>query len=308
MEEALVSIIIPTYKRTWDYLYRAVMSVLAQTYRNVEVIVVDDSPASYEHRGEIRQKMNELCGREPRVRYLVNEENLGGSFARNRGIDAAAGAYTTFLDDDDEYLPQKVEHQVAFMEDCGCDLSFEDMTMYNLKDEVVDVRRYTDISGFDNETLLRYHLTRQMTGTPTFMFRTDKLREIGGFDNAKMGQEFFLMLKAIEAGFTIRYYPVCDVKVYKHQTGAISSGRNKIEGEKALYAFKRRYYDRLPLRDRMFTRFRHHAVMAVAYIRNRRYFAAIGSGIAAFFVSPIDFFREVFGFLGRVAKAKKTAA
>jgi len=308
MEEALVSIVIPTCKRPWEYLCRAVESVLAQTYKRVEVIIVDDSPDTYEHRREVQQNMADLCSRDDRVRYLVNEKNLGGSMARNRGIEAAAGVYTTFLDDDDEYLPEKVEHQVAFMQETGCDLSFGDMIMYNQKDEVVDVRRYEDIEAFDNETLLRYHLTRQMTGTPTFMFKTEKLRQIGGFDNAKMGQEFYLMLKAIEAGLTVRHLPRCDIKVYKHQSGSISSGKNKINGEKDLYAFKHRYFDKLTRRDRMFVRFRHYAVMVVAYLRNRNIFAAIGAAFAAFFSSPLDFFGQVFGFLGRVKKANKTKA
>ncbi len=305
MDKALVSVVIPTCKRTWDYLDRAVSSVLRQTYGRIEVIVVDDNPASYEHRPEIRKKMRQLCEQDDRVRYLVNEKNLGGSFARNRGIAEATGVYTTFLDDDDLYLPQKIERQVAFMEESDCDLSFEDMIMYNGKNEVVDVRRYDDIGSFDNEALLRYHLLHHMTGTPTFMFKTEKLREIGGFDDVRMGQEFHLMLKAIESGLTVRYYPVCDIKVYKHQSGGISTGQNKIIGEKKLYAFKHQYFDRLTLRERMFIRFRHYAVMVVAYIRNRQYLFAAGSGIAAFFVSPLDFFSQVFGFFSRVCKAKK---
>ena len=308
MDKALVSIVIPTYKRSWEYLYRAVMSVLNQTYKRIEVVVVDDSPDTYEERLDIERHMAELCEKDDRVRYLINQKNLGGSLARNRGIEAANGVYTTFLDDDDEYLPQKVEHQVAFMEETGCDLSFEDMIMYNQKGEVVDVRRYGDIKSFENDALLRYHITRQMTGTPTFMFKTDKLCAIGGFENARMGQEFYLMLKSIEAGLSIRYLPMCDMKVYKHPDGGISTGKNKINGEKELYAFKHRYFDRLSLRERMFVRFRHHAVMVVAYIRNRNYFAAIGAAIAAFFSSPLDFFGQVFGFFGRVKKANKQKA
>ena len=162
MSEALVSVVIPTCKRTWDCLDRAVTSVLRQTYDRIEVIVVDDNPASYERRSEIRQRMRELCERDDRVRYLINEKNLGGSYARNRGIAEATGVYTTFLDDDDLYLPQKIERQVAFMEESGCDLSFEDMIMYNGKDEVVDVRRYDDVGSFENESLLRYHLMRHL--------------------------------------------------------------------------------------------------------------------------------------------------
>lgn len=302
----LVSIVIPTYKRNWSYLHRAVTSVLNQTYTNIEVIIVDDSPETYEQRADIIKKMEELAASESRVRYFINEKNLGGSLARNRGINQATGEYVTFLDDDDEYLPEKIAHQVVFMEESGCDLSFEDMIMYNTKDEVVDVREYKDIKSFGNDYLLRYHLMRHMTGTPTFMFKTEKLKQIGAFEDAKMGQEFYLMLKAIQAGLSIRYYPICDVKIYKHPDGGITSGLNKIRGEKALYAFKKKFFPQLAWREKAFIRFRHYAVMVVAYLRNKMYLKAIGSGILAFFVSPLDFVDQVFGFLGRILKRKAT--
>jgi len=303
--ETVVSIIIPTYKRSWEYVSRSVSSVQKQTYKNIEIIVVDDSPESYEQRSEIRNKMMDLMHSDTRIKYLINEKNLGGSLARNRGIEAAIGEYITFLDDDDEYLLDKVAHQVAFMKENDCDLAFEDMTMYNTKGDVVDVRDYKDIKSFDNEYLLHYHLMRHMTGTPTFMFRTSKLREIGGFEDAKMGQEFYLMLKSIKAGLSIRYYPICDVRIYKHPDGGITSGKNKINGENALYNFKKTFFPQLNAREKMFIRFRHYAVMVIAYLRNKMYLQAIGAAITAFFVSPLDFFQQVFGFFKRI-NGKKT--
>jgi|GEM_PF-206065 glycosyltransferase involved in cell wall biosynthesis len=296
----LVTVIIPTYKRGWEYLNISVNSVLEQTYQNLEIIIIDDSPETYGNRHKIKEKMVELSFSDPRVRYLINEKNMGGSLARNRGIDAATGRYITFLDDDDEYLPEKVEHQVAFMEESDCDLSFENMVIYNNKGTVVDVREYKDIEKFDNDYLLRYHLMRHMTGTPTYMFKIEKLREIGGFRDAKMGQEFYLMLKAIQAGLKIRYLSVYDVKIYKHPDGGISSGNNKINGENTLYKFKQNFFPQLTTREKMFVRFRHYAVMVVAYLRNKRYLEAIGAGMTAFFVSPIDFFQQVFNFFKRI--------
>ena len=302
----LVTIIIPTYKRTWEYLYRSVSSVLNQTYDNIELIVIDDSPDSYEKRSDIKEKMAALVKNNPKVKYLVNERNLGGSLARNRGTEVSTGQYITFLDDDDEYLPEKISHQVAFMEKEKCDLSFENMTMFNTKGEIVDVREYSDIEKFDNEFLLHYHLMRHMTGTLTFMFITEKLRSIGGFEDAKMGQEFYLMLKCIQSGLSIRYYPICDVKIYKHPDGGITSGMNKIIGENNLYKFKKTFFPQLKTRERMFIRFRHYAVMVVAYLRNKMYMKAFFSGIAAFVVSPLDFLRQVFGYFSRISKQKNS--
>lgn len=302
MSNPCVSVIIPTYKRDWNYLGRAINSILRQTFSDFEVIVIDDSPSDYPLREDIMRNMKALQAEDVRIKYLINEKNMGGSLSRNRGIDCACGKYVTFLDDDDEYLPEKLAHQVEFMEKEGCDLSFENMVMYNNKGVVVDVREYKDLKSTDNDYLLKYHLMRHMTGTPTFMFKTEKLREIGGFTDAKMGQEFLLMLKAIQNGLSILYFPVNDIKVYKHADGGITQGKNKINGENALYHHKKQFFDKLTIRERMFVRFRHYAVMVVAYLRNKMYLAAAGAAICAFFVSPLDFFLQVTGFFVRVIK------
>lgn len=227
---------------------------------------------------------------------------MGGSLARNRGIELATGEYISFLDDDDEYMPEKIEKQIKFMLYGGNDLSFSNMIMYNSSGIVVDFREYTDIPAFDNESLLHYHLMHHMTGTPTFMFKTNKLREIGGFEDAKMGQEFYLMLKSIEKGLSIGYIPECDVKVYKHEEGGITQGKNKIDGENRLYEFKKKYYSQLNKQETRFINFRHWAVMVVAFKRNSMYVQMIEAGVKAFFSSPSDFTTQVFGFLNRVKK------
>lgn len=302
----LVSVVIPTYKRPWSYLERAVRSVLNQSYSNLEIIVIDDSPESFELRSSIKENMEKLSSQDSRISFLRNEKNMGGSLARNRGIASSKGEYITFLDDDDEYLPDKVRHQVQFMQENNCDLSFENMIMYNDKGAIVDVRNYSDLDSFENEELLKYHLMKHMTGTPTFMFKTTKLKEINGFEDAKMGQEFYLMLKAIEAGLIIRYYDICDVKIYKHSEGGITQGKNKINGENNLYNFKKGYFDRLSKRQKMFIRFRHYAVMVVAYLRNKMYLKAIIAAVASFVVSPIDFCQQVLGFIKRVIIQRKS--
>ncbi len=302
-EEPLVTVIIPTYKRTVEYLSRAVKSVMEQSYPNIEIIVIDDSPVTYEGRDSIRQYVESVSS--DKVRYYQNETNMGGSLARNRGISLAKGSYISFLDDDDEYMEKKIEKQVAFMLSGGYDLSFSNMIMYGTNGKVVDYREYKDIPAFDNDTLLRYHLMKHMTGTPTFMFVTEKLREISGFEDAKMGQEFYLMLKCIERGLKIGYLPECDVKVYKHADGGITQGRNKIDGENRLYDFKKKYFDRLSKREIRFIRFRHWAVMVVAYKRNKMYFHMLPAGIKAFFSSPLDFFEQIWGFVKKVINKRE---
>jgi len=103
--DGLVSVILPTYNRART-LRRAIDSILNQSYRNLEVLVVDDGS-----KDDTAAVMAEIS--DPRVRYLPLEQNRGASRARNAGLRAAKGAYIAFQDSDDEWLAGKLERQVA---------------------------------------------------------------------------------------------------------------------------------------------------------------------------------------------------
>jgi glycosyltransferase involved in cell wall biosynthesis len=86
-------------------LQRAIASVLRQTYEHLEVIVVDD--ASTDDTRKVVESFHDH-----RIRYVRHTTNRGGSAARNTGVDAATGQYIAFLDDDDEWLPEKTQKQL----------------------------------------------------------------------------------------------------------------------------------------------------------------------------------------------------
>lgn len=301
--EPVVSVIVPTYKRSVSFLARAINSLLVQTYNNVEIIVIDDSPADYEERRHIEEYVLSLDL--SRVKYIQNQTNVGGALARNIGIQHATGAYITFLDDDDEYFPPKIERQVRFMESHDFDLTFSNLLLCDDSGKIVDYRKFDDISKMRQEELLKYHLMKHMTGTPTFMFKAAKLREIGGFDKVKVGQEFHLMFKAILGNLRIGYLPECHVRAYRHNEGGISFGKQKIEGEKALFQFKKNWLHVLNKTERRYVIFRHHAVLAVAYKRNGQYINMVTECVKAFVSSPLNMLGEGIKFVKRVLTYNK---
>lgn len=122
MGQPLVSIIIPTYKRP-DTLDRAINSVLNQTYKNIEIIVVDDNNPDAEGRRLTEIKMAPFEDN-PRVKYIKHEKNKNGSAARNTGARVSKGEYIGFLDDDDQFLPRKIESQVAKLQSLSDDWGF----------------------------------------------------------------------------------------------------------------------------------------------------------------------------------------
>src|SRR6202522_3854408 len=101
-----VSAVIPTRGRP-ELLRRAVRSALAQTLRDIEVLVVIDGPDPV-----TQAVLQELVQQDGRLRVLTLPCSVGGSDARNRGVDAAAGEWVAFLDDDDEWLPGKLQAQL----------------------------------------------------------------------------------------------------------------------------------------------------------------------------------------------------
>ena len=146
---SLVSIIMPSYN-TAPYIAESIRSVMAQTYTDWELIIVDD--ASTDSTDEVVGKFTELAevnsnGCHPRefnchpreggdlsskIRYLKNDRNRGAAYSRNRALREAKGRWIAFLDSDDLWAPDKLEKQIAFMEKNGYAFSY---TRYEEMDE-----------------------------------------------------------------------------------------------------------------------------------------------------------------------------
>ena len=109
-KSGLVTIVMPAHNSQAS-LSESVQSVLAQTYTDWELIIVDDASSD----GTLALAGQFAAG-DPRIRVLPLEQNVGVAEARNRGIDAARGQYLAFLDSDDLWLPHKLETQIDFMQ------------------------------------------------------------------------------------------------------------------------------------------------------------------------------------------------
>jgi glycosyltransferase involved in cell wall biosynthesis len=289
-EKKIVSIIIPTYKRS-DFLFRAVDSALNQTYKNIEIIIVDDNGKNSIHSTENLKKLEKYKD-DIRIIYHINEENLGCALARNEGIKLSKGEYVTFLDDDDIYLPEKVEKQISLMIEKNLDMSFTELRLHNENDILIDYRSFEDIKKFEKNYLKKYHLMKHITGTDTFMYKRDFILTIGGFDSKNFGDEFYLMYKTINKDAKIGYLKESYVIAYVHKHEGISKGSTKILGEKDLYNFKKTQYHSLTLNERQFVKFRHFVVLSISYIRNKSIFLALYYGLLAFLFSPFDALKE----------------
>ena len=143
---ALVSIIMPSYN-TAPFIAESIRSVLAQTYTDWELVIVDD--ASTDNTDEVVQRViqgeqKSVChpersvsvvegsNSEERIRYLKNDRNRGAAYSRNRALREAKGKWIAFLDSDDLWTPEKLEKQISFMTKNGYAFSY---TRYEEIDE-----------------------------------------------------------------------------------------------------------------------------------------------------------------------------
>lgn len=282
----MVSVIVPTYRRD-GMLKRALDSLCTQTYKDIEVVVVDDN-ADKNWNATVKKIVDGFFGK-LNITYIVNETTKGSAETRNIGIKNANGEYIAFLDDDDVYLPKRIKNQLDVVESVGADYSITNLLLYDENEKLRETRIRKYLKTREAENLYVCHLKYHMTGTDTMMFKADYLRSFGGFDPIDVGDEYYLMMKAIEHNGRFVYCDFCDVKAYIH-TGDIglSAGQGKINGENNLYKYKKEHFNGLSLKDKRYISMRHFAVLAFAYKKMGNKIKFFTNGIHAFLISPIQ--------------------
>lgn len=135
-----VSIIIPTYKRP-ERLFNAIQSVLRQTYLNFEVLVIDDDPSSND------AAYVATSFHDSRIFYYRNFRLKGGNGARNCGVLKASGSFLSFLDDDDEYMPERIEKLMYMLANSTCNVA---CSAYYLKAKTLKMRRIRHAFTLEN--------------------------------------------------------------------------------------------------------------------------------------------------------------
>jgi len=170
--EPLVSVVVPTYGRDHAHLRTAVESVDAQTYRPLELVVVDDSKA------DVRSTVTGATDVPTRIRR--GGDHGGAGAARNTGIGAAEGSYIAFLDDDDMWEPEKLERQVAATE-TDPEIGLVVTGQRYVRDGERIGRRFPDVDGDVTQALLR---GARLCPFSAAMVRASAVRQAGLVDES----------------------------------------------------------------------------------------------------------------------------
>ena len=198
-----MSVIIPTYNRAGT-LPRAIKSVFAQTFHDWELIVVDDASSD-----ETPQLIRDLF--DTRIKYLRHDCNRGPSGSRNVGIEAARGTYIAFLDSDDEWLPEKLAHdvQVYSSRDDDTGLVYSGELILGPQDAVE--RLPPTLHGRAYDDLLAGDFIGSCSRVTV---RRDALEIAGRFDEQLVNEEDWDLWLRIAKSFSIGVVDECLVKHY----------------------------------------------------------------------------------------------
>lgn len=198
--EKKISVIIPFYNNS-SWLKEAIESVFHQTYKNLEIIVVNDGSSE-----DLKELINFYKGK---IHYCI-KENGGAASARNLGITLSTGDYISFLDSDDIWLPNKLEEQISFMEKNNYKWSHSDYYIFNDKDSRV---KYIKCLFKDN--IIPLCLVWNPIATPSVTIESSVLKNDKRLCFAEwrnVGEDSYLWLKLGEK-YPLGYLPKALIKV-----------------------------------------------------------------------------------------------
>ena len=181
----IVSIIIPCYN-VQDYIIECVESCYAQTYKNIEVICIDNNSTD-----NTWQELIILKEKYPQL-VLDKEPKSGAPSARNKGLELAKGDWIQFLDADDLLLPSKIEHQLNIIKETNCDLIYAN-----------SIRRTVDggevKSGLNDNDLWLNLFNSSLGNTCSNLWKKEILKELEGWDESlTSSQEYNLLFRYLQ--------------------------------------------------------------------------------------------------------------
>ena len=216
-ENELISVVIPTYNRA-NIILKSIESVLNQTYRNIELIIVDD--------GSTDDTLHILRGIEDkRLRIVQLEKNSGMCSARNAGTNIAKGEYVAIHDSDDVWNLEKLEKQYKHIKKTNCDLSFCKMKRIDLrgkeqivpnKDIIIDDNLYNDLLKGNFIASITIMMKRELASNVVF---DPEVRRFTDWD---------FVLRVVKLGYKIEYLPeILATSYIQNDSSAIITNKYK---------------------------------------------------------------------------------
>lgn len=221
-----VSVIIPVYNAA-KYIDKTIESALNQTYKNIEIILVDDCS-----KDNSRQIIEKYVARHENIIYHLQEKNSGAAVARNTALQIAKGRYVAFLDSDDLWYPEKIEKQLKLMKQNNAAICYTAIEMIDENDRLIkEKRRVIDKVNY------KFLLKNTMLATSSVVI--DR-KLIGDFQMPliRSGQDYATWLLLMRNG-TVAYGINEALVKYRKSENSLSS--NKLKSVKQVWNTQTKY-------------------------------------------------------------------
>jgi len=194
IDKPLVSVVVPSYNHE-DYIEECILAIVNQTYKNIELIVIDDG--STDHSREILERLQQQYGF-----TLICQENQGVSKTMNRAISLSGGKYITGSASDDVMMPDKIEKQVGFMEENPAyDLIFGKVHLIDEKSKIIPGKViHKPFPDPVKEIPFELLIDNDIIPAPSMMFRKSAWEKCGGYNENTILEDFDLWLKIAYTG------------------------------------------------------------------------------------------------------------
>lgn len=193
-DEQLVSVLMSIYKENITKVSLAVDSIRNQTYRNLEIVIMLDYPEHEEMKGYLK----ELSGEEPRLKYYVNEKNLGLLESLNLGIGLCGGDFICRMDEDDIAEADRIEKQLVFMEKNRLDLVGSYTRVMDMEGKMTgEVRRFPGTHKY----LCQYLRYANAAPHPTWLVRKEVYEKLRGYRNIPCADDYDFLIRVYLNGY-----------------------------------------------------------------------------------------------------------
>jgi teichuronic acid biosynthesis glycosyltransferase TuaG len=209
-----VSVITPVYNAS-KHLSRTIESVLKQTYKDIEIVLVDD--CSTDDSAEI---IKNFKSKHKNIVYYCQDKNRGAGAARNKALEIATGQYVAFLDSDDQWLPEKIAKQMKLMNSLNCPFSYTAIEMIDNDDNLIKGKR-----KIKTKCDYKYLLHNTIIATSSVVIDRNVLRDFR-MPLRRGGQDYATWLMLLRSG--VIAHGVDEVLVrYRVSNNSLSSNKFK---------------------------------------------------------------------------------
>ena len=223
--QPLVSVIMPSYNAE-RFIAESIESVLQQTYSNWELVVTDDRSTD-----RTPQIVQSYCEKDSRIRFAIAEQHSGIAGTRNQCLKKAQGRFVAFLDNDDLWLPEKLEKQVKFMLQNDCSFCYSAYEL--IKEDGIPKGKIIKTAGVIN---YNKYLKNTIIGSGTIMLDTQKTGPLHMPINAT-SDDMALWCKLMKDGHNA--YPIKEV-LMKYRVRSDSASANKWKAAKDVWRVYRK--------------------------------------------------------------------